>query len=271
MGDRRLSATGPGESGSRRRAGHHRTGSGRHTATGAATTQSPGRRRAPRRAVGPGTLLWLASGAAALLMTLGVSGTLSDWTSAVLGNSTNSAATATAVVLQETGPASQGTPVCRSSDGAQATVNSYTCTTVNKYGGTASPLSPGSSRTVDVTFKNIGGANATSFQLAPGSCTQSPTAGSGTPAAANVCTNGDLTIAVSCSPGATYAGGSAWADLVYAAAAPPGATKTHTASAGDLDVGAFWTCRFTVALGAGAGIADQGVTVTQPLTWTLSQ
>jgi hypothetical protein len=216
-------------------------------------------------------LLWSASGAAALVLTLGVSGTLSDWTSAVLGNSTNSAATATAVILQETGPASQGTPVCRSSDGAQAVVNSYTCTTVNKYGGTASPLSPGNSRTVDVTFKNIGGANATSFQLAPGACTQSPTAGGGTPAAANVCTNGDLTIAVSCSAGTSYAGGSAWADLAYAAAAPPGATKSHTASAGDLDVGASWTCRFTVALAAGAGITDQGVTVTQPLTWTLSQ
>jgi hypothetical protein len=206
-----------------------------------------------------------------VVLSLGVSGTLSGWTSAVLGNSANSAATAAAVILQETGPASQGTPVCRSSDGTQTTVNSYTCTTVNKYGGTAVPLAPGSSRTVDVTFENIGGANATSFQLAPGACTQTPTAGSGTPAAANVCTNGDLTVAVSCSAGTTYAGGSAWADLAYPAAAPPGATKTHTASAGDLDMGASWTCRFTVALSAGAGITDQGVTVAQPLAWTLSQ
>src|SRR6202007_1853210 len=88
------------------------------------------------------------------------------------------------------------------------------------------------------------------FALAPGSCTQAPTAGAGTPPAANACTNGDLTVAVSCSPGASYSAGSAWSDLVYAAAVPPTATKTHTAASGDLNAGASWTCRFTVALGA---------------------
>lgn len=227
-----------------------------------------GRRQARRRK--PILLLWGACAVSAAVLALGASGTLSSWTQAVITNSTNSTATSKAVVLQETGPSSQSSPVCNSSDGTQTTVNSYTCATVNKYGGVATPLTPGSSVTNDVTFKNIGGGNGTSFVLAPGTCTQSPTAGTGTPAASNLCTNGDLTIAVSCSPGATYTVGSAWSDLVYTAAAAPTATKTHPAAGGDLNAGSSWTCRFTVALSSSAGVADQGITVTQPLTWTLN-
>ncbi|MEV5003806.1 hypothetical protein [Nocardioides sp. LML1-1-1.1] len=200
-----------------------------------------------------------------------MTGTLSGWTTAIITNSDNSAVTASAVILQETGPGSQGTPVCRSSDGGQSPVNSYTCTTVNKYGGTGSPLFPGDSRTVDIVFKNIGGAPATSFQLAPGTCLQSPAAGSGTPAAADLCVNGDLRISVSCSPGTSYSLGTAWSDLAYAAAAPPSATKSHTASGGDLNAGSSWACRLTVALASGAGVTGQGITVSQPLTWTLVQ
>jgi hypothetical protein len=78
-------------------------------------------------------------------------------------------------------------------------------------------------------------------------------------------------VAVSCSPGATYSAGSAWTDLAYSAAAPPTTTKTHTATGGDLNANAQWTCRFTVALIAGAGITSQDITVTQPLVWTLIQ
>ena len=209
-------------------------------------------------------LVWISSAVAATLLVLGVSGTLSSWTAAILTNDTNTVATTTAVILKE----AQGATTCFSS--ASAT-NTSTCSTINKYGGVASPLSPGGSQTDDVTFTNVGGSNASTFAVAPGSCSQSPTAGSGTPAAANVCTNGDLTVAISCSPGTSYSAGSAWSDLAYAAAIPPTATKTHTAASADLNAGASWTCRFTVALGASANVTDQGITVSQPLTWTLTQ
>lgn len=215
--------------------------------------------------------LWSAGAAAALILVLGASGTLSSWTSAVITNSSNSAATATAVILQETGPASQGSPVCYSSDGAQSTVNSSTCTTVNSFGGTSAPLAPGTSQSVDVVFKNVGGANASSFQLAPAACTQTPQAGTGTPAVANVCTNGDLTVALSCSPGATYNAATAWTDLAYAAGVPSTTTKSHAGTGGDLNAGASWTCRLTVALIPAAAVTDQGVTVSQSLAWTLAQ
>lgn len=222
-----------------------------------------GRKGAARRR-GAGTPLLVACGVAVAVLALGTSGTLSSWTSAIIGNDTNTAATATAVVLKE----ASGSTTCISSSTA---ANSSTCSTINKYGGTGTPMLPGGSQSVDVTFSNTGGANASSFVLAPGACTQTPTAGTGTPTAANLCTNGDLTVAVSCSPGATYASASAWTDLIYAAAAPPTATKTHTASAGDLNVSSSWTCRFTVALSSSAAVADQGIMVSQPLTWTLNK
>ena len=207
--------------------------------------------------------LWGSSAIAALVLVLGVNGTLASWTSAVINNDTNTVATAAAVILREVGP---GPQTCLSSSGAG---NSFTCSTINKYGGTASPLSPGNSQTVDVVFTNVGSAAASSFVLGTGSCSQTPTAGSGTPPAANVCTSGDLTVAVSCSNGATYSSGSAWVDLVSAAGAPssiPG-TLTHTAT---LAAGASFTCRFTVAVIAGASVLAQGITASQPLTWTLN-
>jgi hypothetical protein len=209
-------------------------------------------------------LLWGAGVAAAVLLVLSTNGTLSSWTSAVLTNDTNTVATATAVILKEVGPTAA---TCLSSSGAG---NSYTCSTVNKYGGTAAPLSPGGNQVTDVVFSNVGAASASSFVLTTGSCSQSPAAGSGTPAAANVCTNGDLTVAISCSDGATYSGGSAWGDLVLTPTAPSSipATLTHTAA---LASGASFTCRFTVALGAAADVLDQGITASQALTWTLNK
>jgi hypothetical protein len=219
-------------------------------------------RRHRRRGSAP--LLWGAGAAAAILLVLSTSGTLSSWAAAVITNDTNTVATATAVILQEVGPSAA---TCLSSSGAG---NSYTCSTVNKYGGTAAPLSPGGSQVTDVVFTNVGAAAASSFVLTTGSCSQSPAAGSGSPAAANVCTNGDLTVAISCSDGATYAAGSAWSDLVQAATAPSSipATLTHTAT---LAAGASFTCRFTVALGAAADVLDQGITASQALTWTLNK
>lgn len=213
-------------------------------------------------------VLVLTSALSGIILVLGASGTLSSWTQAIITNNTNTTATAKAVILSET----SGAATCNSSDGAQTTVNSYTCTTINKYGGTTTPLTPGGPAvTTDVTFKNIGSANGSSFVLAPGTCTQSPTAGSGTPPAANICTSGDVTVAISCSPGATYNAGSAWTDLAYSAAAPPTATKTHAATGGDLNAGASWTCRVTVAVPLNASVTAQGITLSQPLAWTLNQ
>lgn len=224
---------------------------------------STGKRAARRRRSSRSTLLALASSVVAtLVLTLGVSGTLSSWTSAAIGNDTNTVATASAVILREVG----GANTCLSSSG---TSNSYTCSTINKYGGTGSPLAPGGSQVTDVVFTNVGSAAASTFVLTAGSCSQTPTAGSGTPPAADVCTSGDLTVAISCSDGSSYSSGSAWTDLTHAAGAPGGipGTLTHTAT---IAASAAFTCRFTVALAASASVTAQGITASQPLTWTLN-
>jgi hypothetical protein len=202
-------------------------------------------------------VLWVGGAVAALALTLGANGTLSSWTSAIVTNESNTVATATAVILSE----SSGSATCTSSANAS---NTSTCATINTYGGVSVPLSPGSSQQVDVTFTNTGTANAATFSLAPGSCTQTPTAG-GTVTAAD-----ELTVMVSCSPGSTYASESAWGDLVYVADVPPTVTKLHNASGGDLDTGVSWTCRFTVGLNASASVLSQNIAVSQPLAWTLS-
>jgi hypothetical protein len=209
------------------------------------------------------TALWGSGAVAAVVLVLGVSGTLSSWTSAVIGNDTNTVATADAVILREV----SGANTCLSSSGA---ANSYTCSTINKYGGTSSPLAPGGSQSTDVVFSNVGSASASSFVLTTGSCSQTPTAGTGTPPAANVCTSGELTVAVSCSSGSAYSAGSAWVDLVSAAGAPGSiaGTLTHTAT---LAPGSSFTCRFTIALSGSASVLAQGITASQPLTWTLNQ
>lgn len=226
-----------------------------------------------KRRLRPGRkgLLFGACAVAAVLLTLSVSGTLSTWTTAIISNSTNTTATAQAVILQEVGPdgtAAHTSQTCQSSSDAS---NSYSCTNINKYGGTATPLTPNTNVPTDVTFTNLGASAASSFVFTPGTCTQTPTAGSGTPAAADLCggASGDLTVAVSCSNGASYSAGSAWTDLVQTAIKPGSlAAKTHAAT---LAAGAQWTCRVTVALSSGASVLDQGITVSQPLTWTLNK
>jgi hypothetical protein len=238
---------------------------------GHAASHSDGRPKRFRRLFGGLATIWGAGAVAAVLLTLGVNGTLASWTQAVIGNSSNTVASAAAVILQETGP---GPVTCTSSS---SSTNSATCSTINKYGGTATPLTPNTSQTVTVTFTNTGAANAhTSFVLAPGTCasTYTVTATGETAGAAStpsLCTNGDLTVAISCSDGATYSSGSAWTDLVYTAAAPPTATKTHTPTGTDLNAGASWTCQFTIALSSAASVLDQNITVSQPLTWTLNE
>lgn len=216
--------------------------------------------------------LWTACGLSALVLVLGASGTLSSWTSAIITNADNSVSTGQAVILSE----SSGANTCASSSN---TSNSYSCTTINKYGGAT--LVPGTSTTVTVTFTNTGTKNGSSFQLAPSaSCTSTYTAtiGSETAGASsspNLCSNADLTVAVACNTGGTFGSGTAWLTPYPIAAATPSAFATsgpynHTATTGDLNAGATWTCQFTVALSSSAGFADQNITVAQAITWTLT-
>ncbi|HWU32152.1 MAG TPA: hypothetical protein VN108_04715 [Marmoricola sp.] len=217
-------------------------------------------------------VLGLACGASALILTLGASGTLSSWSSAIITNSNNSVSTGQAVILSE----ASGSNTCTSSSSAS---NSSTCTTINKYGGVT--LVPGGSTTVTVTFTNTGLKDGANFQLAPSaSCTSTYTStiGSetaGTASAPNLCSNGDLKVGVACNTGSTFGSGTAWAASFPIAATNPAALAgsgpyNHVATGGDLNSGATWTCQFAVTLLSTAGFVDQNITVSQPITWTLT-
>ena len=205
-------------------------------------------------------LVWGACALAALLLTLGVNGTLASWTTAIVVNDDNRAGTAQAVILSETGPDSVGDPVtCASSDEAD---NGYTCTVINKYGDGGVEeldLTPGGSVTTSVTLTNTGGADASSFTLAAGSCTsafQAPL--TGTPSAPNTLCQ-VLQVAVSCTGDAT---------LTVSAVALSSFTGGTLLTG--LGAGETATCAFTVSLSGSASPLVAGQTATQDLTWTLT-
>lgn len=214
----------------------------------APATDSKRRRSAP--------LLWAGGAIAALILVLGVSGTLSSWTSAIITNDDNTAGAADAVALSE----SDGTFTCNTVTDAD---NEVICSTINKYGGDTTML-PGDSNDVDVTFTNTGNGDGTSFGYGFAACV--PTNGPGN---VNLCTDGDLTVGVQCVSGATFTG-TPIADLTNAPVAPGSLDDKTLTGAPAMASGDQITCRFTTTLIAGAKVASASSAVAQEITFTLS-
>jgi hypothetical protein len=216
-------------------------------------------------------LVWLSGAIAAALLVLGVTGTLSSWTSAVIGNTNNSAATTTSVALIEsqTAPAN---PLALPCDTASSTTNSVTCSDINKYGGIGSagtgtgnandlygaPLNPDgtSTQAVTVNLKNDGTGSGV-LTLASGACTHLVYPGSTGADLVhyNLCTQMQLGVTCSTSGSFTYSG------TVGAFVGGTVGTLAATVST---------NCTFTVSLplDTPAGFASQYLT--QALTWTLT-
>lgn len=196
-------------------------------------------------------LIWISGALAALLLILGVNGTLSDWTKAIITNDTNTVKAADSLILEESGP---GNAVCTSTDDGGAG-NSFTCSTIDKYGGTASPLAPGADQSVTVTLKNTGTTSG-GLALGPGACAKS---GGSPTAQQSICDVATVTVTCT-SPSSLDTTGTpaALADF---------ADQTVVAS---LAPGASTDCTFDVALPADASPQIAGQTATQPLVWTLS-
>jgi len=210
------------------------------------STNNPDGHRKRRRFA---PLVWISGGLAAFLMVLGVSGTLSDWTTAIINNDTNTVKAADSVILQET----DGTNTCNSTDNNDGS-NSYTCSTINKYGGVTTPLQPGDSQSVTVTMKNTGTATGT-LTLAPGTCTKS--AGSAT-ATASICDVALVTIKCT-SPSSLDTTG-----------APVTLASFAGQSVGSLTAGSSTDCTFSVTVPASASPQISGQIASQPLVWTLA-
>ncbi|WP_460845843.1 hypothetical protein [Nocardioides ultimimeridianus] len=202
-----------------------------------------------RRRVAP--LIWISGGLAAVLLILGVSGTLSSWTRAIITNDTNTVQAADSLILQESGPNSA---VCNSTDSG-GVGNSFTCSTIDKYGGIATPLAPGDDQSVTVTLKNTGTTSG-KLDLAPGTCVS--TGGSVT-ASVSICDVAQVTVACT-APSALDTTATPVILSSFASATVVVTLPKNTST----------DCTFDVTVPSDANPQIAGQVATQPLVWTLS-
>ena len=188
-----------------------------------------------------------------LLIAASMGASLSSLTASIQ-NSTNTAASA-ALAITETGT-TNATGTCNSYD------TTATCATINKYGGTGTPLVPGDSQTQVVTFTNSGSVAVGSSTLVPTACTARQggrPAGASTPSA----TNTDPSNLCSVLQVKVYKGATTTTPIYTG----PMSGFTATQTLGTLAVNASQAYTFVVTLPATATTAVQGQQVSQPLTW----
>ena len=207
-----------------------------------------------RRRLTPVAILAGVAGTLVIALSLGAS---FSGLIAVITNTTNTASTA-ALAITETGTG--GT--CNSYD------TTASCSTINKYGGTATPLVPGGSQTTTVTFTNNGTVPVTTSNLAPGTCVATAVAVTGgtTPTTPNT-TAGNLCSVINV---AFYKGATATGTPLYTGSAA-GFTATIQLGALAVGAGAAQAYTFVVSLPAAATTAVQGQQISQPLVWTFNQ
>jgi hypothetical protein len=216
--------------------------------------------------------LWVASLGAVAVLALGVTGTLSQFVASI-NNTNNNASTVgpEAFAFSESNVLAgvPQSPACATASAGQ----SVNCTTINKYGTsgtTAPPMAPGSSQSTTVQLKNEAtGATGLSgnLTLTVSPCTQNvpvgdPNPSNGGTAAGDLC--GTLNVAVTCSSPGTAS--------VFTGTLTAFATGSPYSIATSLPPGDFTDCTFTTTLPATATAANlQGLSVSQPLTWTWTQ
>jgi hypothetical protein len=188
-----------------------------------------------------------------------VTGTLSGYVASV--TNTQNTASSGSLVMKETGPGAGGAVTCLSSSGAD---NSYaSCSTINKYGGTA--FTPGTTHTVNVTIANMGTATVTGFTLRPDLCTKTDL--NGTVNSGNLCGALKLTLTCSVASGASV---DVYRDATLSAVASGGEKTIPSAcSPGAGDSGATQFA-FALTLPTSADSSVQSQQVSQPLTWTFT-
>ena len=207
-------------------------------------------------------LVWISGGLAAFLMVLGVSGTLSGWSTAIINNDSNSAGTTSSIVLEETGPDSGGDPFTCTTSGTAT--NESTCSQINKYGDDGAldtTLVPGDSINTTVSLTNTGSGDASTFTMVPGACASEYNTGTNlgdTPAVGDdLCSQ--LQVAVTCTGDSS---------LAIPATSLAAFAASHSL-ASPLASGETTTCLFTVSLSLATPSNYSGQTVTQPIVWTL--
>lgn len=170
---------------------------------------------------------------------------------ASIQNSTNTASSGTLTMEEKSGALS-----CSSFNGG---TNSATCATINKYGGTDTPLTPGgAAKTTEITIQNTGNLAATTFSLTPGACSSTNVgANSGT---GNLCEKVKVKIT---------SGTHIIFDGTAKALADGGNINLLTQLGGIASITANQTVpfKFEVSLPADTDATFQGKQISQPLTW----
>lgn len=186
----------------------------------------------------------------------------------------NGTFTAGSIVLEEAGTEpSSATCYSTGASGTSFSSNSYSCSTIDAFGAPTGQVPGSAATTQQLTFTNVGSADAGSFTMLPGACSA---AGSGSyygNDTAGFCSHVDITI-----------GNSARTTCYYPAQAGacPSLSNTYTlaslASAGSttigsgLHAGASDVILVTTELDATAVTSeDMGLQATQGFTWTLTQ
>lgn len=202
-------------------------------------------RRAPERR--SSSLVWLSAAVASVLLTLSVSGTLGDWTQAVVRQNGNTAGTAGGVLLTLSGPDSAGTASsCASSSSA---TNDATCS-INLLGANGvakTAMKPGDTQTTNFTLTTGGELTGSTLNVAPGACTGST----------DLC--GALTITMTC---------------VGAQTTVIGPMTLTAFAAADQDLlglpGSTTTCSAVTLLPLLAPVASRNKSISQDVVWTLT-
>ena len=202
-------------------------------------------------------LVWLGSAAAATVVALGVSGTLSGFTASI-NNTSNTAATGT-LTMSET----SGAITCYSNgtvNGAPDS-NAGTCGTIDKFGGSTT-MAPGvAGPAVTVTIANTGTINAGAFTLTPGATCAQSLNGATNGSAVDLCSKLNVTI----DKGASVGTGNVYSGTLAALAGHAPFVLTALNAAGSAQF------TFQVTLASGAGNSYQGLKASLPLTWAFTQ
>lgn len=189
--------------------------------------------------------LVVAGGVSSLVLALGMSPTFSAFTASIQ-NIANTAGSG-ALIMQE----SAGNAICKSTDGENGlSGNAATCSTINKYGGVGTLLTPGGAPNVTtVTISNTGTVAASMFSLTPGQCTQSAL---GAPAgtATDLCAK--LHVKITTGSTTVYDGSASAMTALSLAPLASNQSADYT---------------FAVSLDSSADNSYQGLQASQPLTW----
>lgn len=209
----------------------------------------------------------VAAAVTAAAVGVGTMGALGAFNATITQNGTFASGT---IILKENGSSNN----CYSAGEASGSIlggNSYDCTSIDVFGAPTVQLSGGGANTQTLTFTNDGSAGASSFTVAPGSCSAAGLGSYYGGDSSGFCGKVDVTI------------GNGAAICYYPAqssACPaPSSSDTLSGLAGEsaitigsgLAAGASDTVVVDTALDGSATGADMGLEATQGFTWTLNQ